>query len=60
MASDNDFEKAGQEAIEEFRKKYAALTPEQKEGVKIVVSWIRSWFMKAGYKHLCRNILKEF
>lgn len=54
------FEMYAQEAIESLRPKIAAMTPEQKAGAMIIINWIRAWFNKAGYKHLCRNLLKEF
>jgi hypothetical protein len=60
MAESNEMEAAGQSAIEELRGIVAKMTPEQKQGFTQLVAWFVRWYMKAGYKHLCRPLIAEF
>ena len=55
-----DMEAAGQSAVEELRGIVEKMTPEQKVGFKVLVAWFARWFMRAGYKHLCRPLIAEF
>jgi len=50
-------DEAGQQAHEELARLRREATPEQCEGVDLLIEWLKSWFRTAGYKRLCRPLV---
>jgi len=55
MATVDEMNIAGDEALAELRLKMN--DPKFAEAAKQVVAWLRKWYLKAGYKRLCRGLL---
>jgi hypothetical protein len=55
MATMEEMATAGVEAENELRVKMA--DPEFLAAAKLIGGWINKWYLKAGYKRLCRALL---
>ena len=56
MATIEEMNIAGDEALAELRKKMAD-DAEFAKAVAMVGAWLSKWYVKAGYKRLCRGLL---
>lgn len=50
-SASNEFEIAAQQAMRDLEKQFKSATPEQKQGIRMVVENLRKNYMNAGYKH---------
>jgi len=55
MATIDEMEIAGQEAQQDLVKQMH--DPEFAKAVAVVATWMRKWYLKAGYKRLCKTLL---
>ena len=46
-------------AEQELVKDINEMSPEQKEGARKVVNWMRTHYMQAGYKRLSKTMLRH-
>jgi len=52
-------DEAGREAHEKLKEKLEAMTDEQRAGAESIFSWLTAWYKEAGYKRLCRPIVRK-
>ena len=50
------FDLAAEKALAELKEMTKTLTPEQLQGVLLLVAWWKKWFMQAGHKRLGRVV----
>lgn len=55
MATIDEMEVAGQEAGQDLVIQMH--DPKFAEAVLLVATWMRKWYLKAGYKRLCKTLL---
>ncbi len=52
-------DEAGRNAHAELAALRQAMTPEQEQGVQAIIDWFKKHFGEAGYKRLCRPLIRS-